>query len=286
MRTLYYQQFSDGIPVVIRENHHSTVPRHKHSFFEFVYVTSGSADHVLENKRAKVSEGDFFLINLNSSHEYSSLEDSPDFSVINILFLPEFLDPSLKGASCFQEILDNYLMRYGYDPLGELPTQKIFHDDTGMVRMLAESAYREYGEKRTGFTDIIRNHLHSLIIHLVREETAHFSDGRDVTVSRIKHYIAEHYMDSLRLSDICERMGFSLSYISALFRERVGMTFREYLLKIRLEKAGQLLMSSDMTVQRISTLVGYADPAFFYKAFRRMYGGTPEEFRASRTSSV
>ena len=59
----------------------------------------------------------------------------------------------------------------------------------------------------------------------------------------------------------------------------MGITFRDYLLKFRIEKACLLLRVSDMTVQEISRLVGYTDPAFFYKSFRRTTSETPDEYR-------
>lgn len=279
MKILSYKDRLTDVPVVVMQSRDATVGLHKHDFFEFVYVYSGRAEHIFENKSVTVSEGDYFLINLNSAHEYRRMADDYEFSVINILFLPQFLDESLKDAASFQEIVDNHLVRYGYNPLGELPTQKIFHDDTGAVGMLAKSALQEFSEKRTGYEDVLRHLLHSLVIYLVREESARFAIGTDNTVRRIKEYVASHYMNPLRLSDICERMRFSLPYISTLFREKTGMTFRDYVLSVRMERACALLSSSEMTVQSIAALVGYSDPAFFYKTFKRRLGMTPEAYR-------
>ena len=279
MKTLYYGNRLREVPIIILKSNEATVDLHKHDFFEFVYVVSGSAEHIFENKTVTVSQGDYFLINLGSAHEYRRLKNVQDFSVINILFLPRFIDESLRSAGSFREIVDNYMVRYGYNPLGELPTQKIFHDDNGTVERLAESAFVEYREKKDGYTDILRNLLLSLIIHLVRGEASHALPGTDATVRQIKEYVSAHYMHPLRLSELCDRMSFSLSYISSLFREKTGMTFRQYLLRVRMEKACFFLRSSDMTVGRIAAAVGYADPAFFHKVFRREIGCTPEQYR-------
>lgn len=281
MKTLYYKERLQNVPIMIKPDQKATVSAHKHDFFEFVYVSSGRAEHIFENKSVIVSKGDYFLINLGSTHEYRSLEGESDFSVINVLFLPQLIDDSLKDAANFQEIMDHYLIRYGYNPLGELPTKKIFHDDTGTVESLITVILSEYEKKEAGYVDILRHLLLSLIIQLVRRETTASLQRTETTVQRIKQYVAEHYMQPLRLSDICRRMNFSLPYISTLFREKVGMTFREYLLKLRMEKACFLLRSSDMTIQSIAQAVGYADPAFFYKSFRRFMRITPEGYRSS-----
>ena len=279
MKTLYYGERLRDLPIMILKSQEATVDLHKHDFFEFVYVVSGRAEHTFENKTVVVSKGDYFLINLGSAHEYRRLKDVSDFSIINFLFLPQFIDESLRSAGSFREIVDNHLVRYGYNPLGELPTQKIFHDESGTVGHLIECALVEYEGKKDGYTDILRHLLLSLIVHLVRGEASQTLPGTDATVRRIKAYVSDHYMHPLRLSELCERMGFSLSYVSSLFREKTGMTFRQYLLSLRMEKACFFLRSSDMTVGRIASSVGYADPAFFHKVFRRQIGCTPEQYR-------
>ena len=286
MKTLYFRERLQNVPIMVKPDQSATVSAHKHDFFEFVYVSSGRAEHIFENKSVIVSKGDYFLINLGSTHEYRKLDGEENFSVINLLFLPRLIDESLKDAANFQEIVDHYLVRYGYDRLGELPTQKIFHDDTGAVENLLSVIVSEYEKKETGYVDIIRHLLLTLIIQLVRRESTETVQRTDATVKRIKQYVAEHYMQPLRLSDICRRMNFSLPYISSLFREKTGMTFREYLLKLRMEKACFLLRSSDMTVQNIAASVGYNDPAFFYKSFRRFMRNTPEGYRSSMKNHV
>ena len=63
------------------------------------------------------------------------------------------------------------------------------------------------------------------------------------------------------------------------FKKDTGMTFREYLLKVRIEKACFLLRNSNMTVNNIAGTVGYTEPAFFYKTFRKEIGLTPDDYR-------
>lgn len=279
MKVLSYRQLIEEIPVMVTEDRNDNASEHKHTFFEFVYVASGKAIHRFEHQTVTISKGDFFLINLNSAHEYRSLGAGDEFRIINCLFLPEFIDESLRGAKSFQEIMDRYLAKYGYNKLSGLATQKVFHDENSFAGALSENILNEYQYQRVGYADIIRNLLLTLILLLVRGGTPEGSLSDGGTVRQIKDYIHKNYMKPLQLSDICRQMNFSLPYISTKFREEVGMTFRDYLLKFRIEKACLLLRVSDMTVQEISRLVGYTDPAFFYKSFRRTTGETPDEYR-------
>lgn len=279
MKTLHYPELNSTLPIKITSCNDPFVREHKHDFFELAYVAKGKAEHIFENKTVLIQEGDFFLINLNSAHQYRKIGNDDELRVINCLFLPCFIDESLKDARSFQDILDNYLLRYGTSKLEEAPTQKIFHDDSGFVGTLVQNILQEFEEKKAGYTDIIRNLLMTLIIYLVRSENSDACDPSAKTIRDIKRYVSEHYAQPLRLSDICIQLNFSVPYVSTLFRTESGITFREYLIRVRIEKACLLLRVSDMNIQEISYLVGYTDPAFFYKSFKREMGLTPYEYR-------
>ena len=286
MKILHYPELNESLPVKITSCNESSISEHKHDFFELVYVCEGKAEHIFENKTVIIQQGDFFLINLNSAHQYRKIGDDRELRVINCLFLPQFIDDSLKNARSFQDILDNYLLRYGTGKFEEAPTQKIFHDDSGFVGLLANIILQEFQEKQAGYTDIIRNLLLTLIIYLVRSENPADCSATTKTLRDVKRYVAEHYAEPLRLSDICKQLNFSLPYVSTLFRRESGITFRNYLIRVRIEKACLLLRASNMNIQEITHLIGYTDPAFFYKSFRREIGLTPDEYRRQHRESL
>ena len=63
------------------------------------------------------------------------------------------------------------------------------------------------------------------------------------------------------------------------------MTFREYLQNVRMKKASEMLEKTDKTIAEIASLVGYSDPAFFYRLFRKTMNMTPQEYRKERMDS-
>lgn len=78
---------------------------------------------------------------------------------------------------------------------------------------------------------------------------------------------------------MAEQLGYSLSYLSTLFKKTFGENFRDYLLNLRLERAKILLLSTEMKNYEISAAVGIEDPNYFSVCFRRKYQKTPKEFR-------
>ena len=260
----------------------STSPSHSHPFLEFVYVVSGSVEHTLDGRTMIIGKGDYFLINLNSEHSYNAIGTTENFRIINCMFTPEFIDPVLKGACGFQDILNNYLVKFGYRKYSNAPTQSVYHDKDNRMCMLAEQMLYEYERKENGYSDVIRYLLLSAMVLLVRNEIPDGGMPSDNIPAYLKQYVESNYMKSVHLSEICGDMNHSLSNISKIFKKATGMNFRDYLQKARIEKACQLLRTTDKTVLEISELVGYQDPAFFYRTFKKILGKTPFEYRRFR----
>ena len=254
---------------------------HSHPFLEFVYIVSGSVEHTLDHKTMIINPGDYFLINFNSKHSYKAITGTKDFRIINCMFMPEFIDPVLTNVKGFQDILNNYLVQFGYQKFTNTPTQSIYHDTDGRMLTLVTQMLHEYEKKDKGYRDIIRYFLLSAMIFLVRNEAAESDMPFDNIPRYIKQYVTKNYMHPLYLSEICAEMNHSLSNVSKIFKKNTGMNFRDYLQKVRIEKACQLLKTTDKTIVEISELVGYSDPAFFYRAFKKIINITPYEYRHS-----
>ena len=92
-------------------------------------------------------------------------------------------------------------------------------------------------------------------------------------------YIRGHFREELTLEDVAQAVHFSPYYLSRLFREELGLTFVNYLTIVRMEEAKRLLLETDQTVSRIADAVGYQDPSYFTKVFKKMEGQTPTQFR-------
>jgi two-component system response regulator YesN len=81
---------------------------------------------------------------------------------------------------------------------------------------------------------------------------------------------------------VAAQVNVSPSYFSSIFRQKTGVTFVEYLTRLRMEKAKELLLCSDCSSTEIGYTVGYKDPHYFSSLFKKMYGCTPKEYRMHR----
>lgn len=102
----------------------------------------------------------------------------------------------------------------------------------------------------------------------------------DPSVETVKRWIHEHYDQQAELSSLASMVYLTPSYLSKLFKSETGLTITDYLIEVRIKKAKHLLKTcADMKIHEIGCEVGYADPAYFNKLFKRVVGVTPNEYK-------
>ena len=94
-------------------------------------------------------------------------------------------------------------------------------------------------------------------------------------------YIRIHHMRNLSLEEVAENVHVSPYYLSHLFREKLGVTFVEYVTGVRMEMAKNYLLHTRLPIAAIAEKLGYDDAGYFGKVFRKYTGETPKSFRRS-----
>ncbi|WP_237392015.1 response regulator transcription factor [Paenibacillus dendrobii] len=119
------------------------------------------------------------------------------------------------------------------------------------------------------------------------EDTGDWADheaGEHYVVDQIKGFLDKEYDKNFELERLAETTGMSPSYISRLFKSTTGHTITDYLIEVRIEKAKQFLVDHpDLKNYQISQLVGYSDPVYFNKLFKRMVQMTPKDYKKRNT---
>ena len=98
-------------------------------------------------------------------------------------------------------------------------------------------------------------------------------------IRKMREYIAKNYDENLTLALLAERFGFSYHYLSYYFNKQAKEGFSEYLNKIRIKKACELLRKNENSISEISRMIGYSDHAYFCRVFKKIIGQTPSHYR-------
>lgn len=128
-------------------------------------------------------------------------------------------------------------------------------------------------ELRTWFLDRIANSCNDVLVKR--------GEKTNDIVATARQYIDENYSKDVSLDDISRQMNLSPYYFSKLFKEKTGENFVEFLTRVRIDRAKEMLGSPDRSMKEICQEVGYSDPNYFSRIFKKVVGVPPTEYRES-----
>lgn len=129
---------------------------------------------------------------------------------------------------------------------------------TGMCQMLADEAQYIFGH-----------------VEFEMEE----DELRSSNFRKILKYLNKNFEQQIKLKDLSQMFYVNKNYACFLFKKYTGMTYSEYLNKIRMEHAKKLLVTTSYTIAEVSEKAGYVDYFYFCKLFKKTYGVTPTQYR-------
>ncbi len=149
--------------------------------------------------------------------------------------------------------------------------------------------YRELCDMSTALTESGNDYRRSLCVYTLlgtlsgmKRAKPKSADGRDDFFSKlapVADYIINKYKSVITLDELARAANVSKSYLCRTFSEAYGATPIKYLQNYRIDRAKQLLISTDMTMKKLARETGFNDTSFFCRTFKKYEGMTPEQFR-------
>ncbi len=255
----------------------SAAPSHDHAFLELAYVVSGEAIHEACGCAQHIRRGDYYLVDFHTKHAYKRVSQET-FSIINCLFLPEFIDPTLHTCDSLSKLCHHYLIRMQAPLTADSSFPYLLHDTNGRILQRLEHMMREYETREAGYAELLRCDLLSILLLTLRAVAAQAVTGDDQTQD-LCHYISAHYAEKLTLADLAARTHYSIPYLCQKFKRETGVGFSAYLERIRAAEACRLLATTAEHIAEIAQRVGYQDTDSFVRMFRRQNGLSPSAYR-------
>ena len=269
--------FNPRIFYVLRRklDHTHNEKAHSHDFISIICLLSGACTYRINNNLYKAKKGDIIICNPGASHE-RLLNKGQEVSEFHI----GVNDIYIKGLP------KNYLISPHMPPMIQL------------AKYEAEffKCYNEiisHQEKNEPGTDLILKCLVMKILVILLKETYFIQHpqaaadfefevyDKKTIVNTIVEYMDNNYMHTISLDRISKNLYLSPIYISKLFKEETSESPINYLIKVRLTKAKEMLEQSSLSIKTIANNVGYEDPYYFSKLFKRYYGSSPLKYRQS-----
>ncbi|MFD7654649.1 AraC family transcriptional regulator [Actinosynnema sp. NPDC059797] len=238
---------------------------HRHTFHEIVYVTGGTGTHVVDLARWELAPPHLCVIAPGQVHHWV---DARDLEGYVVLFTDDFL---------LDHPADRDLLRR----LSERPWLTLDEPTHDRMLRLVTELDDEYRRGAEGAGSVLRALLHVLVVRAARlPATPAAAPARAGGVAEEFARLAgrtEHALWSVRA--YAERIGVTPGYLTEAVKAATGRTPSELVREARTREAKRLLAKTDLAVRQVAARVGFADPAYFCRFFRRETGVSPGGFR-------
>ena len=105
--------------------------------------------------------------------------------------------------------------------------------------------------------------------------------GSHGTFIRVKSYVGKHFQFGINRKIVAGELGLNQDYLNALFHQFTGLSFTEYIVKVKLEKAKDILRDKSLSIAQVSKVCGFNSNTYFGRQFKKYYGMTPLVYRKS-----
>lgn len=267
-------------PIAFYNDHleHERVPWHWHDEMEAVFIATGETVFITDTHRRKLVQGQGFFINADVLHSADGIRGT------DCVYHSMVFHPRLIGGGIDSIFWQNYVR-----PLVSSSLKTCIFDGsqpwhaTALERI--DTAWKEGALEEPGFEFRVRAALSEVIFLLVSHLPSgdHRAAGKTTRDGeRIKQmllFIQQHYPEEITAADIAKSASLSESECLRCFRSTIGLPPIQYLRRFRVQKAAELLTSTDRKIGDIAAECGFQDPAYFVRIFREIKQLTPGSYR-------
>ena len=244
------------------------VEEHQQTVYEVTYVVSGSGYSYIDGDKIRLSEGTV-LIN-SPGHVHAIEADSND--ILRYTYMGFVFNEPLDA--------DREILKKAF----AVPWRAA--DGKTELLLPFMRCMDEFHSKAALSMDMVKNYCQQIVILAARSfldsaRVEHHSVGTrsaGAAVYSIIRYVENNIMDIVSVRDVSEKLGYSYTYISHLFKERTGTTLQNYITYKKIENSIQLLNYGDLSVTKIAEMLHYESVQSFSKAFSRVMGVTPTKY--------
>ena len=243
-----------------------------HRFIEIIVILRGRLEAFVDGRVYKMEEDDILLINSNCNH--STLLKEPGtiallLHIDPIIFQELYEDCGSLYFACSSAQGDRYALSFC------------------RLRRLMAQLFTCAMDQQPGDVLAVDGYLYLFAAELMKlfppvsitsQGLVHSAKKQHI-IEQIIQYTEENYKKRITLDEIAKLTGYNRSYVSTFFRSCVGISFYEYLTRVRFREATYLLNSTSLSILDIALEAGFADSKSFAAAFRRYSGQSPSQYR-------
>jgi AraC-like DNA-binding protein len=255
----------------VSTDHYNSMPSpHFHDDYEIYFLVQGNRKYFLANKICDLFPGDILLINHHEPHQ-ATLDSHQPYERYLL-----HISPKMMTTLCKE-----------YKELADFINTRSFRADNETFQEILRTL--ELLKKESQFNDAIskatvKNLVARILLLLYRAENAPdhevlLTEKNDIRLQNSINYIVENYAEPITLEQCAKIAYMSPSHFSRLFHRLTSMSFKEYLNKLRVQKACELLKKEKVSVTDLAMRVGFNSSSYFNQVFKELTATTPLAYR-------
>ena len=263
--------------VVLNHKNSRPVTFHWHSYFEITYVQEGQGNYSVNGQEYMMKPGDIIIFNNVEAHGWKLMGE--DMKLLVMIFSPEFVAEKLSVFDSeylkpFVERGSNFKNRIGSE-------EPVSHE----IRKGIREIYAEWQQQKEGYPLMIKANILRILTMLIRTYQDESKSGemlkeKKSAMKRLEQaisYIDHHYSEKITLDEVAAAAYMSSNYFSSYFRKVTGISFSEYVTRIRISHARELLRDTDKSVTEIAMECGFHNISNFYRLYKKQVGKSPRD---------
>jgi AraC-like DNA-binding protein len=255
---------------LVRDDRYRSCPLHTHEFSELVVVLGGRGAHRTEAGDYDIEAGDAFVIKSGRVHGYRVPKT---LELVNILYdeaalrVPMKDLPALPGYHALFTLEPVYRAEHGLGKRLRLRSAQI-----RQVRTLVDAMEQEIHSREPGYVFMATAVFMQIVCYLSRCYAEARSRGSHPLfgMGQVMSFIETNYKTNLTLSELAQIANMSESSLLRTFRKATGTSPIDYVIRLRVHKACELLMAGGGSVTEIAYEVGFVDSNYFSRQFKKV----------------
>lgn len=231
--------------------------------YQLLYVASGKTVFYFNGEPKEVAAGHMVLFQPKQEQHYEYFAvDRPEVYWVHFT------------GSDVRNILKHY----------DIPLDRhvIYSGSSATYAYLFKEMIHELQTCRTGFEELLEMYLRQIFLLVQRsweERKPTVSSYLQEEIDYARKYFNEHYNEDISIEEYAQSRGMSVSWFLRNFKQMTMKSPMQYILTIRINNAVSLLETTDYNVTEISTIIGYDNPLYFSRIFKKQKGVSPSDYR-------
>ena len=261
---------------------HRGVREHRHTAFEIGYIQKGTGTYAVGEKAYGIEQGDVFIYSTNEPHCITNISSDEGMEIMSVKFEPRFI---WAGGN---DVFDSKFLRIFLDR-SSLFENRLDRSNPALdeIRTLMRKVEDGFLSRRPEYELMVKIYLLT-ILAIANRSFGYVSEVKKPFSVQVKQlsqieraidYINAHYSEDISLEEISECANMSKNYFCSLFKRLNGMSPWDYITVKRIELACSLLKSTEGSMIDIACECGFNNSANFNRAFRKVTGSSPRDYR-------